>query len=151
MSKLRIAGLLMVGFGVLAFGFNNCSQVDFAQAPEKPVDAASIAEPAAEVGTTLDQTTIEEIIAQLPPEEVDVIRPVTDLDNDPTLYDIYKCPNSDGVVICHFPNEVEASATKCVGRSAVKSHYDHIRNYTSATTNEPKTIGDYLGPCRFSL
>lgn len=151
MSKLQVAGYLMIGFGVLAFGFNNCSQVDFAQAPEKPAALATLDGTGGEVGTTLDQPAIDNIIAQLPPGEADTLRPITDLETDPTLYDLYKCPDSDGVVICHFPSEVEAAGTKCVGRPAVPSHYDHIRSYVSATTNEAKTIGDYLGPCRFSL
>jgi hypothetical protein len=146
MTKAKVIGSLMVGFGILAFGFNNCSKVDFEAMPEKVVAAQTLDD-----GTVIDQGDVDDLITRLPPGEVDTLRPITDLENDPTLFDTYKCPDSDGVVICHFPNEVEASATKCVGRPAVSSHYDHIRTYVSPSTNQSKTISDYLGPCRFPL
>ncbi len=135
----------MIAFGVLAFGFNNCSQVDFVAEREK------LTSQTLDDGTVIDQDDVDDLITRLPPGEIDTLRPITDLEKDPTLYTTYKCPTSDGVVICHFPSEVEASATKCVGRPAVSSHYDHVRDYVSPTTNLPKTIGDYLGPCRFPL
>jgi len=120
--------------GTVLFSFNNCSDdVSFKQISDYTLDASS------EAG----------LIDRLPPEEVYVKRPLTDLAENPALYQIFKCPDSEGVVICHFPENVESEVTQCVGVPSVKTHYGHIRDY--AVDGEARIASDYLGPCRFPL
>jgi hypothetical protein len=147
-ARAKIFLALFAISGAILLAFNNCSEVAF----EKGEVAASGSpqSPAGDSGGGgLTPDEIQDIIDTLPPEEIDTPRPISDLENDPTLYDRYKCPDSDGVIICHFPENVEAQVTQCVGRPAVSTHYDHIRNYVKDSLN--KTIGDYLGPCRVAL
>jgi hypothetical protein len=125
---------IVIVTGAIIFTFNNCSSdVEFSDVPDY----------------NLDLSSEEEFLNNLPPEELDQQRPLSDLADNPALYEIYKCPDSSGVVICHFPENVQSQATQCVGLPSVKTHYDHNRIYE--LNGVTKTISDYLGPCRFPL
>lgn len=121
--------------------FNNCGQaVGFKKATNEIESLDSLSTPL----TPEELAEVEARIPSVPQNEEP--RPVSDLEDDPALYELYKCPNSDGIVICHFPENVQAFSTQCVGRSAVKTHFDHIRQYSVGA--ELQLIGDYLGVCR---
>ena len=141
MSKVKATIVALAIVAPLLLAFNNCGEVGFKDAGGVTTEV---------VGTSLSTEEADAILAALPPAVLtDEPRAVTDLELDPTLFAVYKCPDSDGVVICHFPENVEAYGTKCIGRAAVSSHYDHIRHYEMDGVS--KTIGDYLGPCRTAL
>lgn len=168
---------IVVFSAFILFGFNNCANdMAFKSAGELPTgtnteqntdintDAStesnttnSVTDSSTSTGTSNNNTTttiitdevVETIVSTLPPDEVENPRPITDLVDHPELYETYKCPDSDGVVICHFPENLEAQGTQCVGRGAVEAHFSHIRTYSSG--GESKTIQDYLGPCRIAL
>jgi hypothetical protein len=142
--RVKVFALFLAIIGAALLAFNNCSEVGFQNTPE----SKSVA-PTGSGGGDLSQDEIDDIISRLPPDEVNNPIPVSELENDPTLYDRYKCPDSDGVVICHFPDNVEDQHTQCIGRPAVPTHYDHIRDYVK--DGATKEIGDYLGPCRVAL
>jgi hypothetical protein len=149
MNKTKILAGLALAVVVTSVGFNNCGKVSFTKAPAVVAKLGAIEEPSEDGdGIVLNDVEIQEVITQIPPEQLDVIHPVSDLETDPGLYDVYKCGDTS-VVICHFPNNVEDSHSTCVGRNAVSTHYDHIRSYVR--TGVTKTIGDYLGPCRVAL
>jgi hypothetical protein len=141
-----------IAFGTLAalalvtlFAFNNCGDVSFKDVAKPTGDTTG----ASTDGSGLTDQATQDLINRLPPEEVTTPRPITDLITNPELYERYKCPDSDGVVICHFPDNVEAQVTQCIGRPAVDTHYDHVRDYNLGAGD--KTIQDYLGPCRVAL
>jgi hypothetical protein len=145
MSKKIALGTIATLICVVLFAFNNCSDVSFKESD----NSSSSVNTTGPSGSGLTDQTTQELINRLPPEEVTNPRPITDLITNPELYERYKCPDSDGVVICHFPDNVEAQVTQCVGRPAVDTHYDHVRNYNLGAGD--KTIQDYLGPCRVAL
>lgn len=97
---------------------------------------------------TLDEDSEQQLLNNIPNEELEMRRPLSDLESNPELIKIYAC-GGGGVAICHFPENVESQATQCVGLPSVKTHYDHIRDYDLGAG--PKTTSDYLGPCRFPL
>jgi hypothetical protein len=142
MKKGRVFALLGATFLMMALTFNNCGKVEFHNLPDVDKTAASSVDPDS---SNLTDGQIQQIVAQIPPDELATIHPITDL-QDPAndyLYDLYACDG--GVLICHFPATV-VGATQCIGRPAVASHYDHIRTYDG-----DKQIGDYLGNCRVAL
>ena len=150
MKKVIAIWTVVLGCALLAFAFNNCSDVDFsdAGAPGTRSDLSGEAN-SSDLGTELNDEEVDDFLNSLPEEELDQKRPLTDLEEDPTLYDLYQCSDSGNIVICHFPENVEAQETRCVGEPSVSSHYDHIRFYT--VDGQEREIGDYLGPCRFPL
>jgi len=141
MNKAKVmASVAVVSLGLVFF--NNCSDVGFQK-------TASEAERAASASSFTDLAEeAQDILERVPPEQIDDPVPVSELERDPSLYDLYSCGDS-GVMICHFPENVEAQSSNCVGRSAVRTHYDHIRQYIY--NGVQKQIGDYLGPCRIPL
>ncbi len=157
--KLSLLVLFVAMAGAL-LAFNNCGQVGFGKG-----EADSSASQAGQAGQTgqasedgqtsapgeenLGQPDVDAFLAALPPDEVTAPVPISELLNDPTLFERYKCPDSDGIIICHFPENVESQNTQCIGRPAVQTHYDHIRNYNLSGVD--KSISDYLGPCRVAL
>jgi hypothetical protein len=144
--KPKVLTILMATLtGLATLAFNNCSDVEFSDVPADVVQSSPNVP-----GSDLSNQEEQEILDRLPPEEVLNPRPITDLIDHPELFDLYRCPDSDGVVICHFPDNVEAQHTQCVGRPAVPTHYDHVREY-SLDGSANKTIQDYLGPCRVAL
>jgi hypothetical protein len=103
-----------------------------------------------EVVLDLSQEEYQVIVETIPEEDLDQPRPVTDLIEDPSLYEVYSCGSGgQSVMICHFPENVEAQGTNCVGRSSVNTHFGHTRTYDLG--DGPKQITDYLGPCRQPL
>lgn len=99
--------------------------------------------------TITDETTIDNLINALPSDVIESPRPVTDLIDNPMLIENYKCPDGGGIVICHFPENVDAQSTQCIGAAAVESHYNHIRTFEKE--GKTGTVQDYLGPCRIGL
>lgn len=146
MKKIQICilfGLLSI---LLLFGFNNCgSEVGFKDIESVEKSGSDALDEDVQPAT---EEQIAEVVADIPQEELDVLRPVSDLENDPSLLELYAC-DSSSVLICHFPNNVEGQHSTCIGINAVTTHYDHIRQYL--VDGETRQIGDYLGPCRFSL
>lgn len=149
MNKTQAFVVICVVSTLLLFGFNNCgSDVQFA-----PIEDAVSQSSTGSGGSDSDvapatQDQIDQVTSNIPPEDLENPRPITDLLNDPSLFDTYAC-DSTSVLICHFPNNVEAQGTSCIGRSAVTSHYSHTREYI--VDNDVRTISDYLGPCRVAL
>ena len=92
---------------------------------------------------------IQAVIDRVSEEELSEPIPVTELLNDPSLYDTYSCSDGKSVLICHFPNNVESQGSKCIGRNAVTTHFSHLREYDLG--DGLKTVSDYLGHCRFPL
>lgn len=151
--------------------FNNCGEVKFSPTEDSMVRAleqntdiseenfsdTNASDPANNTSdvtnttttTITDVGTIDTLVNNLPTDVAEAPRPVTDLIDNPTLISNYPCPDGNGVVICHFPENVDAQATQCVGAAAVETHYDHIRNYQK--DGQALTVQDYLGPCRVSL
>ena len=91
------------------------------------------------------QATDQEIIRSLPPEEQDIFRPISDLETDPDLLTIFQCA-TDGVWVCHFPNNTESAHTLCVGLPAVSSHQEHEVEVDAS--GNVLQLSDYLGPCK---
>jgi hypothetical protein len=156
MTRSRAMTVIVLTLGMAMASFNNCSDVGFSPAPE---DVANLNtnninnDTNSNINTNNDTSISDQdaqnLIDQIPLDELNNPRPITDLLTDPGLYDRYKCPDSDGVVICHFPDNVEAQVTQCIGRAAAQTHFDHIRTYIK--DNVEKQISDYLGPCRIAL
>jgi hypothetical protein len=92
------------------------------------------------------QGDINQPATQIPDDELAQRRPLTDLETDPTLTETYRCGQENGILICHFPNNVENASTRCIAQKAVPAHAKHIRTVT--VDGEAKTFQDYLGPCR---
>jgi hypothetical protein len=179
MQKAKVFVLLGMTFLVTAVTFNNCGKVEFQNVPEvdtkglsSGLNDAIVPDSAADGGSSIAPSSltgsdtsmlpevepvvvpvtaeeIQQIVSVVPPEELAVIRPVTDLQdpNNEFLLDVYACGDG-GVLICHFPATVVGGEV-CIGQSAVKTHYDHVRSYDNGAG--PKTIADYLGPCRVAL
>jgi hypothetical protein len=127
--------------------FNNCGEVEFAST--LPDDVVGVQGPSEDNGVDAGAEEEDAVLEELPPEEVAAPRPVEDLLDNPELADLYRCADGSSVMICHFPENVEAQGTKCVGINALNPHVDHIRQYNLGDGD--KTIGDYLGPCRVDL
>jgi hypothetical protein len=149
MQKAKMFVLLGMTFLITAVTFNNCGKVEFQKMSD--VDGKVLSSSPSgvedEAGVPVTDEQIQQIIADIPADELAIIRPVTDLQdpNNEFLFDVYSCGDGS-VLICHFPATVIGSEA-CIGRSAVKSHYDHTRLYD----NDTKSISDYLGPCRVAL
>lgn len=168
MNKQKASIALVMVFGGLALLFNNCSNVGFSEVPVNSVVESSPAddgEPAPDtpalVAPVSTLTPADQVVQADPPEEVVVVPPledqapllsqpiipVTALIDDQNLFEVYKCPNSDGkVMICHFPQGTNPPITECIGKTAVSTHFNHSREViiNGVTT----TLVDYLGPCR---
>lgn len=171
MKKWSSLVLIFVGISLSLMAFNNCSDTSFSDSGDvgNSVGSGDGANDAQGNGDAngdgsdansdnsiggmaerdLTNEELDQVYNNIPPEDLANPRPVTDLQEDPSLYDVYACPNNNGVVVCHFPNNVESHATKCIGRSAVTSHYTHYRIYY--VDDEERAMGDYLGPCRIPL
>ena len=139
MIKKIFSIVLMTGLILLTY--NNCSKVAFEEAELAP---SSI------LGTGFEESapdvTDEDLLQALPEEEQDIYRPISDLTEDSNLFLVFKCPASDGVLICHFPGNVESAHTLCVGVNAVKSHQKHEADISES--GELLGLSDYLGPCK---
>ncbi len=142
--------------------FNNCSDVQFS--PDETTQLSSEnRELLAEEGSLPEeililesedvydptQSDIDFVLDLISQDEINMPRPVSDLETDPSLFEIYKCRDGSSVLICHFPDNVEAQGSKCVGRNAASTHYNHIRVYDLGEGVRSAT--DYLGPCRLPL
>ena len=157
MKKWSALVLLFISFSLMALMFNNCSEGnDFSSGSDQSQlnsDGTSGNDDTSgtvdgNAGRDLTDDEIDSILNNIPQDEIDNPVPISELESDPTLYDRYSC-GSGSVAICHFPNNVDAQGSKCVGQNAISSHYDHIRVYMDG--NQSKQIGDYLGPCRVPL
>jgi len=166
MRRKAIVSTLLSSVAVLLVFFNNCGQtVRFSDgngggtglSPQLAADLAESTESADSYDAAGEQTTQEPLspeqeghfVETLPPEEQSTPRPVSDLSLDSSLYEMYRCPTNEGVVICHLPRNLGNQATLCVGRQAVEAHYGHVRTFIVNQTE--KLVSDYLGPCRFTL
>jgi hypothetical protein len=148
MKGTHIAFALVAISAAVLVVFNNCSGVNFDDAPISVTDAASV-DPGTDSDTDVGSNG-DDPGTGTDPNDTPI--PVDELENDPTLYDKFKCSEggvSDGVMVCHFPENVEGQHSMCVGRPSVSTHYDHIRLYN--LNGVEKSIGDYLGVCRFPL
>jgi hypothetical protein len=148
MHKLKLSLAIAMLVGALGFAFTNCSKVEFAKAQEQlKTTASSTSQDEEPIGNT----EATEIINQLPPSETTQPRPVTDLQTDPHLYDIYKCgDNGLKVSLCHFGGDIDSDTSICVGRSAADTHFGHNASYTDLN-GVIQVQPDYLGPCRFTF
>jgi hypothetical protein len=143
MARVRLIAFILVGLCVAVIGFNNCSKVEFSKATELPSVAGAQGED--DAGTPPTQDDIDNV-NNLPPEIKDTPIPVSEITQDPTLIDKFRCGDG-GVLICHFPNGWDDQHSQCIGESAVKSHFDHIREELGLD----RPFYDYLGNCRFTI
>ncbi len=131
---IRLCAVFLL-FATVPLLYNNCSELKFGSAEEaSPLNSSSVGPP-----------TDQEIIDQLPPDEQDIFRPISDIEKDPNLITVYRC-SSDSVYICHFPNNTESAHTLCVGLSAVGSHQQHEVQLDGS--GGVLLLSDYLGPCK---
>ncbi len=148
MQKAKVFVLLGITFVMTAVTFNNCGKVEFQNMDDvenKVLNASGSGD--FDEGVSVTPEEIQQILSDVSAEEILIIRQVTDLQdpNNEFLLDVYACGDG-GVLICHFPESVIGHEI-CIGRSALKSHYDHTRTYD----NGAKSISDYLGSCRVAL
>ncbi len=131
--------ILITSLGLL-LTYNNCSDVGFSQAPVTPT---GVGENASSLG--LNGLSDDQLLQRLPPEEQGIYRPVSDLENDPRLAEIYACPDNAGILLCHFPSSLDGEHTLCVG--SVNAALTHSGHELSVDANG-QVQGDYLGPCK---
>ena len=138
----QVLGIWLGLMGFILLAYNNCgSDMRFQDAPEGSPNASALGN---EYNPNRSDDEILADIEETYPEEVEVYRPISDLDSNPELYDVYRC-DSTSVYICHFPDNVEAAHTLCVGASAVKSHKKHEATILDGQLQD---LSDYLGPCK---
>lgn len=158
--------------------YNNCTPVSVAEAPAavqslaessvagnnpaQPSDVdpvPAIPDPAAVLDPEHSHPETD-VVIPTPEEQLDVVNnlppdlqtaepiPVTELIENPDLFEVFKCSSKDdSVMICHYPQGTSPPNTQCIGRPAVSTHFGHSRTVT-LTDGSTKTLVDYLGPCR---
>ncbi len=147
---------IFVASGFLLLGFNNCGDVSFKEAN----DQSSTLNPSGsqsdhhhdhdhhgEDEIPISDDMSRDLLDQLPEEERDIYRPISDINNNPELQEIYSC-GSNSILICHFPANVESAHSLCVGFNAARSHMSHEAEISDS--GELITLSDYLGPCKHS-
>ncbi len=150
MGRSKVALIISIVCGLILFAFNNCgSDVQFTDAESD--DGVSQSSSGAdnlddEVPATEEQ--IEDVVVNLTEDDLAVAIPVSELENDPSLFEKYKC-DASSILVCHFPENVSNAGENCIGIKAVYSHFDHVREYVK--DGEVRSVFDYLGPCRFEL
>lgn len=172
MKKWSALVLIFISFSLMTVFFNNCSESKSFTNSSSEEDTSlnsqgssgSIddeAAPVSDVPLSIDDTYVDGTISRqlsneeeaaildnLTEDEINNPVPITELQNDPSLFDTYMC-GSNGIAICHFPENIDSQGSKCVGRPSVDTHYTHFRIYF--VKGEERSIGDYLGPCRTPL
>jgi hypothetical protein len=124
--------------------FNNCSEVGFSQA-EKSTATSTTNTDGGVSRDGLGGLSDDDLLKRLPPEEQDMYRPISDLEDHPEIIPIYTCPDGQGIILCHFPASYGSEHTLCVGSvNAAMTHSGH--ELTFDANNNPQ--GDYLGPCK---
>ncbi len=156
--------VLFTGFSTLAF--NNCSDAQFSPDQKSemfllgerpfPTNSDISIEDSTDPSLTDEEVIydpteedIDLVMYQIPQDELEIPKSVGDLEHEPELFEVYSCNDGRSVLICHFPENVESQSSKCIGRNAARSHYNHKRDYDLG--NGAKSISDYLGPCRLPL
>ncbi|HEX4924652.1 MAG TPA: hypothetical protein VFV50_11220 [Bdellovibrionales bacterium] len=96
--------------------------------------------------TSLSPEEREQMTDRTPPEDLSAPVPVSELHDNPVLFETYACPNGRGVVICHVSSTATGGNSLCVAASAALAHAGHIR--TNYVNGAPNAVSDYLGACR---
>lgn len=140
--------LLCSIFAFMGMAFTNCGKVEFTEYQDTDQVLTTPREDSIVEKINLTMDEFELILAGLPEQERQNPRPVSDLEAEPKLGEVYDCGDGS-VVICHFPDNVEESSTMCIGYKAIPKFSANYRTYDLG--DGEKSIVDYLGPCRIRL